>query len=522
MEMLRTAVDPSGPAYAANEAAQRALVDDLRDRLRTSARGGPERSRERHVARGKLLPRERIDVLLDEGSPFLEVAPLAAHGLYDGDAPGAGVIAGIGLVHGRHVMVLSNDATVKGGTYYPLTVKKHLRAQEIALENRLPCIYLVDSGGAFLPKQDEVFPDRDHFGRIFFHQARMSAQGIPQIACVMGSCTAGGAYVPAMSDETVIVRGQGTIFLGGPPLVKAATGEVVSAEDLGGGELHARTSGVTDHLAEDDAHALQIVRDIVATLPVPTARAWHVDESRPPKVDESQLYGVVPTDLQSPYDVHEVIARLVDGSELHEFKREYGTTLVTGFARLHGHPVGHRRQQRGAVRRVGPQGRALRGALRPARHPAGVPAEHLRLHGRARLRGRRDRQARRQDGHRRGDHPGAQADRGDRRLVRCRQLLHVRARLLTAVPVDVAREPDLGHGRAAGGIRARDHPARPGGRRLERAGRGGVQGAAARAVRDAGQPVLRDRAPVGRRRSSTRRTRAGCSAWPSTCARPSR
>lgn len=340
MEMLATAADPTADAYRANDAAQRALVTELDARLRTVAEGGPQKSRDRHVARGKLLPRERINVLLDDGSPFLEVAPLAADGLYDGEAPGAGVIAGIGLVHGRHVMVLSNDATVKGGTYYPLTVKKHLRAQEIALENRLPCLYLVDSGGAYLPKQDEVFPDRDHFGRIFFNQARMSAQGIPQVACVMGSCTAGGAYVPAMSDETVIVRGQGTIFLGGPPLVKAATGEVVSAEDLGGGELHARRSGVVDHLAENDAHALQIVRDIVATLPVSRHQAWDVTESRPPAVDEGQLYGVVPTDLLTPYDVREVIARLVDASELHEFKREYGTTLVTGFARLHGHPVG--------------------------------------------------------------------------------------------------------------------------------------------------------------------------------------
>ncbi|WP_421740595.1 carboxyl transferase domain-containing protein [Cellulomonas sp.] len=340
MEMLSTTADPAADSFVTNDQSQRALVAELRDQLRTAAEGGPLRSRERHVARGKLLPRERIDTLLDDGSPFLEVAPLAAHGLYGGEAPGAGVIAGIGLVHGRHVMVLSNDATVKGGTYYPLTVKKHLRAQEIALENRLPCIYLVDSGGAFLPMQDEVFPDRDHFGRIFYNQARMSAEGIPQVACVMGSCTAGGAYVPAMSDETVIVRGQGTIFLGGPPLVKAATGEVVTAEDLGGGELHSRTSGVTDHLAENDAHALQIVRDIVATLPAPRQTAWDVHESRPPKVDESQLYGVVPTDLQTAYDVHEVIARLVDGSELHEFKREYGTTLVTGFARLHGHPVG--------------------------------------------------------------------------------------------------------------------------------------------------------------------------------------
>jgi 3-methylcrotonyl-CoA carboxylase beta subunit len=340
METLRSTADRAAPAFARNDAAQRELVDELRERLRVAALGGDERARARHVARGKLLPRERIDALLDDGSPFLEIAPLAAHGLYDDEAPGAGVIAGVGLVAGRHVMVVANDATVKGGTYYPMTVKKHLRAQEVALENRLPCVYLVDSGGAFLPMQDEVFPDRDHFGRIFFHQARMSARGIPQVACVMGSCTAGGAYVPAMSDETVIVRGQGTIFLGGPPLVKAAIGEVVTAEELGGGELHSRVSGVTDHLADNDAHALRIVRDIVATLPRPRTSAWEVIEPREPAVPADELYGVVPIDLQTAYDVREVIARLVDGSELHEFKREYGTTLVTGFARLHGHPVG--------------------------------------------------------------------------------------------------------------------------------------------------------------------------------------
>jgi len=340
MQTLRTSADRTAPAFAQNEADQQALTRALQEHLRIAALGGPASARERHVARGKLLPRERIDLLLDHGSPFLEIAPLAAHGLYGGDAPGAGVIAGIGLVGGRQVMVLSNDATVKGGTYYPLTVKKHLRAQEIALENRLPCLYLVDSGGAFLPMQDEVFPDRDHFGRIFFNQARMSAAGIPQIACVLGSCTAGGAYVPAMSDETVIVRNQGTIFLGGPPLVKAAIGEIVTAEELGGGELHARTSGVTDHLAENDVHALQIVRDIVGTLPPPGASAWTRTESRRPVVAESELYGVVPTDVRSAYDVREVIARIVDASEFHEFKSEYGPTLVTGFARLHGHPVG--------------------------------------------------------------------------------------------------------------------------------------------------------------------------------------
>ena len=340
METLTSTVDPASAGFAANDSAHRALVTELNQRLAATALGGPERSRERHVARGKLLPRARVDELLDEGSPFLELAPLAANGIYDDEAPGAGVIAGIGLVHGRQVLVISNDATVKGGTYFPLTVKKHLRAQEVALENRLPCVYLVDSGGAYLPLQDEVFPDREHFGRIFYNQARMSAQRIPQVAAVLGSCTAGGAYVPAMSDETVIVRGQGTIFLGGPPLVKAAIGEVVTAEELGGGDVHSRVSGVTDHLADDDTHALAIVRDIVATLPRPSTPAWEVIESREPVVDPGQLYGVVPTDVQQPYDVREVIARLVDGSEFHEFKREYGTTLVTGFARLHGHPVG--------------------------------------------------------------------------------------------------------------------------------------------------------------------------------------
>jgi len=318
----------------------RSLVEQLRERLATTALGGSEKSRERHVSRGKLLPRDRVDELLDEGSPFIEIAPLAANGIYDDQAPGAGVIAGIGLIHSRPVLVISNDATVKGGTYFPLTVKKHLRAQEIALENKLPCVYLVDSGGAFLPMQDEVFPDRDHFGRIFYNQARMSAAGIPQIASVMGSCTAGGAYVPAMSDETIIVRNQGTIFLGGPPLVKAAIGEIVTAEELGGGDVHARTSGVTDHLADDDRHALQIVRDIIATIPKPAAPAWDVVDSRPPAVNPDELYGVVPTDVQSPYEVREVIARLVDGSEFHEFKKEYGATLITGFATLHGHPVG--------------------------------------------------------------------------------------------------------------------------------------------------------------------------------------
>ncbi|KAG9548806.1 beta subunit of 3-methylcrotonyl-CoA carboxylase, partial [Aureobasidium melanogenum] len=316
------------------------LTDDLRDTLKRTAEGGGAKAREKHVARGKLLPRERIRALLDPGSPFLEIAPLAAHGMYDDAAPAAGVIAGIGRVMGQEVVVLANDATVKGGTYFPMTVKKHLRAQEVAMENRLPCIYLVDSGGAFLPLQDEVFPDREHFGRIFYNQARMSSQGIPQIAVVMGSCTAGGAYVPAMSDETIIVREQGTIFLGGPPLVKAATGEVVDAEALGGADVHTSVSGVADHFAENDAHALSIARDIVGSLnrvkQVPLALRAPME----PRFAADELYGVIPEDTRRPFDIREVIARIVDDSEFHEFKARYGKTLVTGFAHIHGYPVG--------------------------------------------------------------------------------------------------------------------------------------------------------------------------------------
>ncbi len=325
----------------------RDLVAELRERLTRARRGGSEQARAKHTGRGKLLARDRVDRLLDPGSPFLEIAPLAAHGLYGGDIASAGIVTGVGSVEGRLCVVVANDATVKGGTYYPTTVKKHLRAQEVARANRLPCVYLVDSGGAFLPMQDEVFPDREHFGRIFFNQANLSAAGIPQIASVMGSCTAGGAYVPAMSDETVIVKDQGTIFLGGPPLVKAATGEVVTAEELGGGEVHARTSGVVDHLANDDAHALAIVRSIVGTLPrspgldmVAGRPARPPVEPEEPVLDPEGLYDVVPTDSRTPYDVREVITRIVDGSRFHEFKRLYGETLVTGFARIWGYDVG--------------------------------------------------------------------------------------------------------------------------------------------------------------------------------------
>ncbi len=318
----------------------RALVDDLRTKADLAALGGGEAARMRHVSRGKLLPRDRVQALLDPGSPFLEIGQLAAWDMYGGDAPSAGIVAGVGRVNGRECLVVANDATVKGGTYFPMTVKKHLRAQEIAMQNRLPCIYLVDSGGANLPNQDEVFPDRDHFGRIFFNQANMSADGIAQIAVVMGSCTAGGAYVPAMSDESIIVRNQGTIFLAGPPLVKAATGEVVSAEDLGGADVHARISGVADHYAEDDSHALGIARRIVGSLNTRKQIDIALRAPRPPKFDPAELYGIVPADRRKPYDVREVIARLVDGSEFDEFKRLYGQTLVTGFAHVCGYPVG--------------------------------------------------------------------------------------------------------------------------------------------------------------------------------------
>ena len=340
MSKIETKLNPRSADFQANAAAMRALVADMNQQFEQVAQGGGEAARAKHTARGKLLPRERVQMLLDPGTPFLELSPLAAHGMYEGAAPGAGIIAGIGRVSGVDCMVVCNDATVKGGTYYPLTVKKHLRAQEIAEQNHLPCIYLVDSGGANLPNQDEVFPDREHFGRIFYNQANMSAQGIAQIAVVMGSCTAGGAYVPAMSDESIIVKNQGTIFLGGPPLVKAATGEVVSAEDLGGGDVHTRLSGVADHLAQNDMHALALARTAVKNL---NRKQPLVQEKFAPAAPEyvaEELYGVIPVDTRKPFDVREIIARIVDGSAFDEFKARYGTTLVTGFARIEGMPVG--------------------------------------------------------------------------------------------------------------------------------------------------------------------------------------
>ncbi len=340
MAILESQLNVRSADFQSNAEAMKALVEDLKAKVAKISEGGGEEARKKHTGRGKLLPRERVNQLLDPGTPFLEFSQLAAFGMYKDDAPGAGIITGIGRVAGRECVIVCNDATVKGGTYYPVTVKKHLRAQEIAKENRLPCIYLVDSGGANLPNQDDVFPDKEHFGRIFFNQANLSAEGIPQIAVVMGSCTAGGAYVPAMSDESIIVKNQGTIFLGGPPLVKAATGEVVTAEDLGGGDVHTRLSGVVDHLAQNDTHALAIARRIVGTTNVAKTPDIPLREPRAPKFSADELYGIIPTDTKKPFDVREIIARIVDGSELDEFKARYGTTLVTGFAHIHGMPVG--------------------------------------------------------------------------------------------------------------------------------------------------------------------------------------
>ena len=341
MKVFKSKIDPDTEGFKNNFQYHQNLAQQLKNDLAKVSEGGKEFSRQLHQSRGKLLPRERVNRLLDSGSPFLEISPMAAFGLYENEVPAAGIICGIGRVGGREVMVVANDATVKGGTYYPLTVKKHLRAQEIAMENRLPCIYLVDSGGAFLPLQDQVFPDRDHFGRIFFNQAKLSAKGIPQIAVVLGSCTAGGAYVPAMCDESVIVENQGTIFLGGPPLVKAATGVEVSSEELGGGEVHAKISGVVDHLARDDSHALEIARNIISGTDIQTTKTGSIlEEINPPLYSMNELYGILPSDSRQSYDVREVIARLVDGSEMQEFKSLYGTTLVTAFAKIHGYRVG--------------------------------------------------------------------------------------------------------------------------------------------------------------------------------------
>ncbi len=485
MTALPSTIDPRSREFADNAAAMQKLVKDLRAKLDAAMQGGSDEARARHIARGKLPARERVNLLLDPGTPFLELSPLAAYGLYGGDVHSASLITGIGRISNRECMVVANDATIKGGTYYPMTVKKHLRAQEIARENYLPCVYMVNSGGAFLPLQDEIFPDERHFGRIFYNQARMSALGIPQIAVVMGSCTAGGAYVPAMSDESIIVRNQGTIFLGGPPLVKAATGEDVSAEELGGADVHSRQSGVTDYYATSDSHAIGIARRIIANLNRVKQPYLELKGDREPLYPAQELYGVVPADPRTPYDVRDVIARVVDGSELDEFKALYGQTLVCGFARIHGFPVAIL-----ANNGILFSESALKGAhfieLASQRNiPLHLSAEHHRLHGRAQIRGRRYCQGRRQDGHC-GRHQQRSQIHGDhRRKLRRRQLWHVRPRLRSAVPVHVAECAHLGHGRRAGGNGAR--PPAPGddrgeGRQLERGGRGSLQGADPRAI----------------------------------------
>ena len=428
----------------------RGLVADLREKLSQVAGGGGEVSRNRHTSRGKMLARERVDLLVDPGTSFMELSPLAAYGLYGGDVHSASVITGVGRISGRECVIVANDATIKGGTYYPMTVKKHLRAQDVARQNNLPCVYMVDSGGAFLPLQDEIFPDERHFGRIFYNQAQMSSQGIPQIAIVMGSCTAGGAYVPAMSDESIIVRNQGTIFLGGPPLVKAATGEVVSAEELGGADVHSRQSGVTDHYAQNDAHAIGIARRIVGTLKPSVRPNLNMHKPRDPLFAAEEIYGVVPVDGRKPFDVRDIIARIVDGSEFDEFKKLYGTTLVCGFAHVWGYPVGIIANNGILFSESSLKGAHFIELCCQRGIPLGVPAEHHGLHGRQEVRGRRHRARRRQARHGGGDRLGAEIHRRDRRLLRRRQLRHVRPRLLAALPVDVAERAHLGDGRRAG------------------------------------------------------------------------
>ncbi len=513
MPVIETRLDPRDPTFAQNRDAMAALVADLKAKVAQVEQGGGAAACAKHVARGKLLPRERVRMLVDPGSPFLEFSQLAAYGMYDGTIAAAGIITGIGRVAGRECVIVCNDATVKGGTYYPLTVKKHLRAQEIARENNLPCIYLVDSGGANLPNQIDVFPDRDHFGRIFYNQATMSAQGIPQVAVVMGSCTAGGAYVPAMSDESIIVKEQGTIFLGGPPLVKAATGEIVSAEELGGADVHTRVSGVADHLALDDHHALAIARRIVGNLNREKRVAMEVAGARAAAVRRRR-------DLRRHQRRHQEALRRARGDRAHRrrqrVRRVQGALRHDARHRLRPH-LGlsrrHRRQQRHPVLGIGAEGRALHRAVRAAEDPAGVPAERHRLHGRPEVRGGRHRARRREDGHRRVLRAGAEVHRHHRRQLRRRQLRHVRARLRPALPVDVAERADLGDGRRAGGHGAGDGPPR---RDRGRRAKSGAPRTRRRSGRRSARSTRRKAIPTsparasGTTASSTRRTRGRC------------
>ena len=485
-------------AFAARHERMAQLVAELRERTAQVARGGGEKAVERHRSRGKLTARERIDRLVDPDSAFLELSALAAWGLYDDQAPSAGIVTGLGVVEGQECVIVANDATVKGGSYFPLTVKKHLRAQEIAEQNHLPCLYLVDSGGAFLPLQDEVFPDREHFGRIFFNQAQMSAKGIPQIAVVMGSCTAGGAYVPAMSDETIIVRGTGTIFIGGPPLVKAATGQDVTAEELGGADVHARLSGVADHYATSDEHALAQARRIVANLHRRKEFPWDVARPEPPAADPSELYGLIPEDFRHQVDPRELIARIVDGSRFDEFKALYGETLVCGWARIEGFPVGIIANNGVLFAESAQKGAHFIELACKRQGAARLPAEHHRLHGRQGVRGGRHRTRRREDGDGGRERAGAEVHGRRRRLVRRRQLRDVRPRVRAAAAVDVAERAHLGDGRRAGRDGALD------GRRLPIPTRSG------RSTRPKETRTTRRRA-CGTTGSSTRSTRAACS-----------
>ncbi len=515
MSVIESQVDPTSEAFRENAARMDGQVAELRERLQAARAGGGEDAVRRHREQGKLMARERIDRLVDPGTPFLEIGALAANGLYEGQAPAAGLVCGIGRVSGREVMVVANDATVKGGTYFPVTVKKHLRAQEIALENRLPSLYLVDSGGAFLPLQAEVFPDREHFGRIFFNQARMSAAGLPQLSVVLGSCTAGGAYVPAMSDETVIVKGRGTIFLGGPPLVKAATGEEVSAEELGGADVHARVSGVADHYAIGEEDALLRAREIVATLTSRKQPPWDVEEPEEPLYDPQELGGVVPASPRRAYDVREVIARLVDGSRFSEWKALYGTTLVTGFARLMGYPVGI----------LANNGVLFSESALKATHfiamccQRRVPLVFLQNITGFIVGKEYEQKGIAKDGakmvHAVANAAGPQVHGRDRRQLRRRQLRHVRPRLRAAPALDVAQRAHQRDGRRAGGVgpvAGQAGAARPPGPADERRGSGGAARPDPAEVRGGGQPLLLDRAAVGRRHRPARRHADGARA----------
>ena len=502
MEVIGSNLRAADRNFQDNQARMGALVRDLKERLAGVRGGGGERAVELHRSRGKLLARERIEGLVDANTPFLELSPLAAWDMYDGEEASAGIVTGVGVVQGKEVVVLANDATVKGGAYYPITVKKHLRAQEIALENHLPCIYLVDSGGAFLPLQAEVFPDRDHFGRIFYNQAQMSALGIPQVAVVMGSCTAGGAYIPAMSDEVVMVRQQGTIFLGGPPLVRAATGEEVDPETLGGTEVHTRISGVADHQAADDEDALAITRDIVENFVRRRDPPFQVSSPEPPAHEPAELYGIVSPDNRRQYDVREVIARIVDGSRFHEFKAAYGETLVCGFSRIWGYPVGV----------VANNGVLFSESALKGTHfielcsQRGIPLlflqKHYRLHGGPPVRGRGYRQGRGQDGHGRVQRRRPQVHRSHRQFLRGGKLRHVRAGLSASIPVDLAQRPYICDGRTAGGGGPAHHKAATTGAAGPDDGAGGT-GRPATAhpgkVRSGERSLLQHRPPVGRR-----------------------